>query len=188
MDAYDKCFNSLETHCVNMGATIKTLETQIGQLALAVQEQSVMTFPSDTEKNPRECKAVTLRSGKELGDNKKEQLKEGEVEKVNEDTTQVTEPIVVTPGNITFPDKPPKITHPLPYPQRFKKKIIDEQFSKFLSIFKKLQVNIPFADALEQMPHYAKFMKEIMTKKRKIEEQGMINSVVPSFRENYQKS
>ena len=67
------------------------------------------------------------------------------------------------------------MNQPLPYPQRFKKKIIDEQFSKFLNIFKKLQVNIPFADALEQMPHYAKFMKEIMSKKRKIEEKGMIN-------------
>ena len=82
MDAYDKRFNSLETHCVNMGATIKTLETQIGQLALAVQEQSARTFPSDTEKNPRECKAVTLRSGKELDNTKKQQPKEGQFEKV----------------------------------------------------------------------------------------------------------
>ena len=82
---------------------------------------------------------------------------------------------MVTPGNITFPDKPPKITHPLSYPQQLKKKMIDEQFSKFLNIFNKLHVNIPFADALEQMSHYAKFMKEIMTKKKKIEEQGTIN-------------
>ena len=36
-------------------------------------------------------------------------------------------------------------------------------------------MNIPFVDALEQMPHYAKFIKEIMTKKRKTEEQGTIN-------------
>ena len=48
--------------------------------------------------------------------------------------------------------------------------MIDEQFSKFLNIFKKLQVNILFVDALKQMPHCAKFIKEIMTKKRKIEE------------------
>ncbi|XP_057734262.1 uncharacterized protein LOC130949608 [Arachis stenosperma] len=42
----------------------------------------------------------------------------------------------------------------------------DSQFSKFLEIFKKLQINIPFAEALEQMPLYAKFLKELMTKKR----------------------
>ena len=38
IDAYDKRFNCSETNCVDMGATIKILETQIGQLATAVQE------------------------------------------------------------------------------------------------------------------------------------------------------
>ena len=132
MDAYDKRFNSLETHCVNMGAMIKTLETQIGKLAIAVQEQSSRTFPSDTEKNPRECKAITLRSGKELEETRgEEKLKESAAEKVDEDITRATEPIKVTPGTITFLDNPPKMNQPLPYPQRFKKKIIDEQFSKY---------------------------------------------------------
>ncbi|XP_057734307.1 uncharacterized protein LOC130949667 [Arachis stenosperma] len=37
---------------------------------------------------------------------------------------------------------------------------------RFLEIFKKLQINIPFAEAIEQMPFYAKFLKELMTKKR----------------------
>ncbi|XP_072087222.1 uncharacterized protein [Arachis hypogaea] len=37
---------------------------------------------------------------------------------------------------------------------------------RFLEIFKKLQINIPFAEAIEQMPLYAKFLKELMTKKR----------------------
>ncbi|XP_015955200.1 uncharacterized protein LOC107479586 [Arachis duranensis] len=36
----------------------------------------------------------------------------------------------------------------------------------FLEVFQKLQINIPFAEALEQMPLYAKFLKELMTKKR----------------------
>ena len=42
-----------------------------------------------------------------------------------------------------------------------------EQFSKFLEIFKKLQINIPFAEALLQMPNYAKFLKNLITKKRR---------------------
>ncbi|XP_016199795.1 uncharacterized protein LOC107640811 [Arachis ipaensis] len=53
-----------------------------------------------------------------------------------------------------------------PYPQRLMKNAKDSQFSKFLEIFKKLQINIPFAEALEQMPLYTKFLKELMTKKR----------------------
>ncbi|XP_024021746.1 uncharacterized protein LOC112091715 [Morus notabilis] len=77
---------------------------------------------------------------------------------------------VVRPGSITFPDNPPHITPSLPFPQRFQKKALDEQFEKFLNIFKRIHINIPFVDALEQMPNYAKFMKEVMTKKRKFED------------------
>ncbi|XP_061347235.1 uncharacterized protein LOC133292799 [Gastrolobium bilobum] len=39
-----------------------------------------------------------------------------------------------------------------------------------MDIFKKLQVNIPFAEALESMPNYAKFMKDLLSKKRKLKE------------------
>ena len=37
-------------------------------------------------------------------------------------------------------------------------------------MFKKLHINIPFAEALAQMPKYAKFMKEILRNKRKLED------------------
>ena len=42
-------------------------------------------------------------------------------------------------------------------------------------MFKKIKVNIPFAEALTQMPHYAKFMKEILSKKRKLNEEGVVS-------------
>ena len=64
--------------------------------------------------------------------------------------------------NITEP------TIPIPYPQRLKKRKLDKQFTKFLEVFKKLHINIPFADALEQMPSYVKFMKEILSNKRRL--------------------
>ena len=47
---------------------------------------------------------------------------------------------------------------------------LDKQFSKFLEVFKKLHINIPFADALAQMPSYVKFLKEILKNKRKLED------------------
>ena len=56
----------------------------------------------------------------------------------------------------------------IPYPQRLNKKKLDNQFDKFLDIFKKLHINIPFAEMLEQMPKYVKFMKEILSKKRRL--------------------
>nr|XP_025692668.1 uncharacterized protein LOC112794916 [Arachis hypogaea] len=57
-------------------------------------------------------------------------------------------------------------TPAIPYPQRFNKEIKDQQFPKFLEVFKKLEINIPLVEALEQMPLYAKFLKELINKKR----------------------
>ena len=59
---------------------------------------------------------------------------------------------------------------PPPFPRRLKKQQLDKQFGKFLEVFKKLHINIPFAEALEQMPSYARFMKGILSKKLKLEE------------------
>ena len=56
----------------------------------------------------------------------------------------------------------------VPYPQRTRIRQLDQQFSKFMEMFKKLHINIPFAEALEQMSGYVKFMKDILSKKRKL--------------------
>ena len=50
----------------NTNASLKNLETQVGKLTLAMQNQSKDSFPSDTKKNPKDYMAVTLRSGREL--------------------------------------------------------------------------------------------------------------------------
>ena len=42
-------------------------------------------------------------------------------------------------------------------------------------MFKKIEINIPFSEALTQMPQYAKFMKDILSKKRKITEEGIVS-------------
>ena len=69
----------------------------------------------------------------------------------------------------------PAYTPAVPFPQRLHKSRREEQFSKFLDIFKKIEINIPFAELISQMPLYAKFMKEILSKKRKIAEEGIVN-------------
>ena len=61
------------------------------------------------------------------------------------------------------------------FPQRLQKAKREEQFSRFLDMFKKIEINIPFAEVINQMPNYAKFMKEILNKKRKIAEDGIVN-------------
>ena len=42
-------------------------------------------------------------------------------------------------------------------------------------MFKKLEISIPFVEALAQIPNYAKFMKDIINKKRKLDDCGIVN-------------
>ena len=58
----------------------------------------------------------------------------------------------------------------VPFPLRLQKEKMEEQFSRFLVVFKKIEINLPFAEALPQMPNYAKFLKDILSKKRKFVE------------------
>ncbi|XP_015949623.1 uncharacterized protein LOC107474506 [Arachis duranensis] len=52
-----------------------------------------------------------------------------------------------------------------PFPQRLRGGEKEKTYSRFLDIFKSLHVNIPFIEALQQMPLYIKCMKELLTKK-----------------------
>ena len=57
----------------------------------------------------------------------------------------------------------------VPFPQRLKKANLDKQFLNFLDVFKKLHINIPFMEALEQMPTYVKFLKDVISRKRRLD-------------------
>ena len=66
-------------------------------------------------------------------------------------------------------------TPAVPFPQRLQKAKKEEQFSKFLEIFKKIEINIPFAYVITQIPNYAKFLKDILRKKKKIADEGVVS-------------
>ena len=79
----------------NASASLKNLETQVGQLALNMPNQNKGTFPSDTQKNPKDCMAIQLRSGKDLSSNKETAGKEGteaEKEKTEEKEEKNSQP------------------------------------------------------------------------------------------------
>ncbi|XP_030939518.1 uncharacterized protein LOC115964323 [Quercus lobata] len=145
----DSRLDNIETHCSNMGATMKNLEVQIGQLATTINANQRGTFPNNTEVNPKEqCKAITLRSGREIkrtpsketestptapnNGQSKNKVKE---EEIVDDTIRETD----KPPSISFPDNSPILSTPLHY-------------------------------ALEQIPNYVKFLKDIISKKRRLEE------------------
>ena len=44
-----------------------------------------------------------------------------------------------------------------------------------MEVFKKLLINIPFEDALEYMPNYVKYMKDILSRKRRLSDFEIVN-------------
>ena len=133
----------------------------MGEISKLLTERTQGALPSITETNPKEhAKAITLRSWKEL-----KQSKEAEQQANKEDTSVPKEQDASTPIQ---PSIPKPSSNAIPFPQMLKNQNLDKQFSKFIDIFKSLHINIPFVDMLEQMPKYAKFLKEVLSNKRKL--------------------
>jgi hypothetical protein len=61
----------------------------------------------------------------------------------------------------------------VPYHVHPSKKMKEMQYSRFLDIFKRLEINVPFMEAMEEMPTYATFMKDLLTKKRKFKDENV---------------
>ena len=57
---------------------------------------------------------------------------------------------------------------PPPFLQRLVKKTEDGKYRRFITMLKQHSINVPLVKALEQMPGYAKFMKDLVTKKRSV--------------------
>ena len=55
----------------NNNASLRNLETQVGKLALSLQNQSRNAFPSSIEINPKDLTPIALRGKDELQGNKK---------------------------------------------------------------------------------------------------------------------
>ncbi|XP_050222549.1 uncharacterized protein LOC126672639 [Mercurialis annua] len=160
----------------NQASTIHHLETQISQMVISLQGRTQGGLPSITENNPRgQFKAVELRSGKNLG------KANGKRPRIEEDEPQVVIDIASSSQELpkpceevaiyieepyVRPPPPPPFVPKVPFPSRLRKAPDNQKFHKFLEIFKKLQINISLADALREMPQYAKFLKDIITNKR----------------------
>ena len=124
---------------------------------------------------------IQLRSGKEVSSSsikeKEEKTDEEEEATGREEEKNMLEKITTTENKklteqpvksceLKLKEKVQAYTPVVPFPHRLKKARREEQFSKFLEIFKKIEINIPFLGAINQMPNYEKFLKEILSKKK----------------------
>ncbi|XP_047256163.1 uncharacterized protein LOC124888923 [Capsicum annuum] len=131
------------------------------------------TLPIDTVQNPwnnGSCMEITTRSGKVIVDepeesnpveSKKLDSSTDDSEKENEKEEEVVLKTIHRP--------------PPPFPQRLKKKVDNAKFGKFMAMLQKLTINVPLIEELEQMPGYAQFMKDFITKKRNVSSEQVDN-------------
>ncbi|XP_071917208.1 uncharacterized protein [Coffea arabica] len=152
----------------------RNVEIQLGQIANVVNNRNQGDLPSKTEVNPREhVKVITLRS-KEVGEKLVAESERGFERRENKQLSELGEDGKKIKGKEKMEENEPKIgvttpfPPPVPFPQRLKPSRNDKEFEKFVNIFKQLHINISLVDAILQIPSYAKFLKEIMTKKMKL--------------------
>ncbi|XP_050893362.1 uncharacterized protein LOC127099689 [Lathyrus oleraceus] len=158
------------------------LEIQISQVVhqQAPTAATAGTFPKQPQPNPKgHANAIILQSGTKLDGltdprmqspamhqdpgkiiEKEDELKEDK----SEDAVKKEEPYVPPP-----PYKPPTR-----YPQRLVKSKSVGKFKKLVELLKQLNITIPFTKAITQIPPYVKFLKEILSNKKKIEDNKTI--------------
>ncbi|XP_045804300.1 uncharacterized protein LOC123897629 [Trifolium pratense] len=164
----------------------RMLETQIAQVAQKQASTAAPAgiFPGQPEPNPRgHVNAIILRSGNRYEGpadprtntptihQDSDEVTKGESEQNIKDKENSGEEIIEKKKPYI---PPPPYQPPIPYPQRFEKSKSEGQFRKFVELLKKLNITIPFTEAITQMPSYAKFLKEILTKKKKIEDEEIV--------------
>ncbi|XP_057755989.1 uncharacterized protein LOC130975181 [Arachis stenosperma] len=150
----------------NQGETIKKLEFQVGCLAEKISKPTD-GFPSDTEKNPRgeakkvrweDCKMVTT-SGQEAEDKQSKLSKQPEDNSTEEEDRDHQEPKISQQELLKLY---------APFPQLLNGAVGKRIYSRFLDLFASLHVNIPFIKAIQQMPAFIKYMKELLPMKSSI--------------------
>jgi hypothetical protein len=162
---------------------ISKLEMQMGQLANHLGERDKGKLPSQAVNNPKACSIgnssnhehvqaiVTLRLGKRV-DN---QVVDPEADHAEEEEPKGEEGDNQREGDVESSTVTPVVKEPLralmpkaPYPERLQVPRNGGKLEDILEVFKQVQINIPFSDAIQQIPSYAKFLKDLVTVKRKM--------------------
>ncbi|OMO53872.1 Retrotransposon gag protein [Corchorus capsularis] len=175
-----------------MRETMEIIKKQLGQLASDVSElkaQGQNKIPSQSRVPPKEnVNAITLRSGKELEEPypTKSTMDEGRSKKeeelhvlAKEIKIEDDEPIILEffkdngeakETSVVKPKLDSKKEH---FPSKSRKSMKEDEDQDILDIFRKVEVNIRLLDAIQQVPRYARLLKQLCTNKKRL--QGKLN-------------
>ncbi|XP_070029838.1 uncharacterized protein [Nicotiana sylvestris] len=88
------------------------------------------------------------------------------VEETQEEVNPSREHVIDMPKPVVQKAKAPMPRPPPPYHQSLAKQNSENQLKKCIDMMKNFSINVLLVEALEQMPGYAKFIKDLVTKKR----------------------
>ncbi|XP_031108424.1 uncharacterized protein LOC116012893 [Ipomoea triloba] len=77
-------------------------------------------------------------------------------------------------GKEIMQEPPPVPKEKLPFPQRFRIDIDNAKYDKFLQMLRQLHIDMPFIGALGEMPRYAKFLKDLLSNKKRLAETATV--------------
>ncbi|XP_057515550.1 uncharacterized protein LOC130797049 [Amaranthus tricolor] len=154
----------------------KMIDTQMAQMAQQLSNLSMQKgqLSGNTENNPttsphQQLNAVTMRSGRTPHD-PAPKVKTSPIvvqdSGANDDVSEEKKDESVNSDKPTIAGR--TYTPPVPFPSRLAQAKLEHKYGKFLQILSKLQINIPFLEAIKEMPSYAKFLKDIISNKRKL--------------------
>nr|GEU53334.1 hypothetical protein [Tanacetum cinerariifolium] len=179
MKANDAILKNMQTNMTSLTNSNLELKNMFGQFMKmnTASSSDSRTLPGNIITNPKEdLKGITTRSGNAYrGPTIPTTSSSPVVERETEATkdTPVVAPIiepVTSPVSALRPNQRPSI----PYPSRFQdQKLHDksnDQREKFFKIFKHLNFNISFTDALILMPKFGPSIKSLLTNKDKLRE------------------
>ncbi|XP_051130793.1 uncharacterized protein LOC127251225 [Andrographis paniculata] len=147
-----------------MKSTVDKLQSQISQVLEEVKQlRERGKWPAQPEQNPKNISAITLRSGKELEGPPPISKEQNEDQIKMEIEKQVELHEKVLPNSV-----PPTETKSAPFLDRLKKPQKANKRKEMMEIFKKVELSIPLLEAINQIPKYAKFLKELCTNKIKL--------------------
>ncbi|XP_070018336.1 uncharacterized protein [Nicotiana sylvestris] len=86
-----------------------------------------------------------------------------------DDVNPSREHVIDIPDMVVPKNKAPLPRPPPSYPQRLENQTNENQFKKFIDMMKSLSINVPLVEAIEKIPSYAKFMKNLVTKMRSMD-------------------
>ncbi|XP_016435507.2 uncharacterized protein LOC107761754 [Nicotiana tabacum] len=154
---------------------MRNLERQMGQLASSQNTRPVGALPSDTEANLKaSLNVVSLRNGRQLEEvqsKKRKHVTFNERPATIESTSKKSKESEKPAGEAVAEQPPPLVVRPPPsFPQRLQKVKDNAAYKKILDILKQVQINILLVDILQEVPKYAKYIKDIVANKRRLTE------------------